>query len=204
MKCSALLVLFTGFLTGCVSDIPSQFDNSTVNGVGMSKAELITKLGIPTRSMKVDSSVTTLQWDSNQGNSSIGHLQSSSTGGSYGQSQHYFGGETDSGAFGSGMTMANSSGNITTHVCAFSANVDNQSNKVISADLVGTVDNKCLNHFKNMLSLDAVAVAKHEKIKEHDDNVHAYSPWWILMPIGGVIVALHNHYAVPTELEPVR
>jgi len=75
---------------------------------------------------------------------------------------------------------------------------------VVSAGLVGTVDNKCYEHFKNMLTLDNQAVAKHNEIKAHDENVHDYATWWLLMPVGGLFVALHNHHVVPNELEPVH
>ncbi|UGS40390.1 hypothetical protein [Pseudocitrobacter corydidari] len=192
------------FLSGCVNNIPSKYDHSTVKGCGMSKSELVAKLGIPSRTMKIDDNITTYQWDSNQGNSSTNHSQSNSLGGAYGQSQHYYGGETDSGAIGSSVTFGDSSDDITTHVCAYSAGIDNKSNKVVSADLVGTVDNKCLNHFENMLSLDNKAVVKHNDVETHNANVHDYAAWWLLMPIGGLFVAIHNHHAVATELEPVR
>lgn len=204
MRNSSVLILLAGLLTGCVSDIPSQFDHATVRGVGLSKTDLVSRLGIPSRTMKIDDTITTLQWDSDQGISSVGHVNGTTVGTAYGQSQRYLDGETDAGAVGSSMSMSESKGNVTTHVCAYSANIDNTSNKVVSAGLVGTVDNKCYEHFKNMLTLDNQAVAKHNEIKMHDENVHDYAAWWLLMPVGGLFVALHNHHVVPNELEPVH
>lgn len=204
MKRVVLSAMITGLLAGCVNDIPSKYDHSTVNGSNMTKAELVTKLGIPSRTMKVDDNITTYQWDSNQGNSSVGHSQSNSIGSAYGQSQREYDGETDAAAIGSSFAVGESSGDVTTHVCAYSAGIDNHSNKVISADLVGTVDNKCLSHFEKMLTMDGLAVTRHNEMEAHDANVHDYAAWWLLMPVGGLFVALHNHHAVPTELEPVR
>ena len=204
MKRFLLTAIIAGLLAGCVNDIPSKYDHSTVNGSNMTKAELVAKLGIPSRTMKVDEHITTYQWDSNQGSSSVGHSQSNSIGGAYGESQYNYGGEVDSAAIGSSYTVGDSTGDVTTHVCAYSAAIDNTSNKVVSADLVGTVDNKCLSHFENMLTLDNVAVTKHNDMESHDANVRDYAPWWVLMPLGGLFVASHNHHAVAKELEPVR
>lgn len=204
MKKCRVLIILAGLLTGCVSDIPSQFDHAIVQGTGLSKTDLVSRLGIPSRTMKIDDAITTLQWDSDQGISSVGHVNGSSVGTAYGQSQRYLDGETDAGAVGSSVTVSESTGDVTTHVCAYSANVDTTSNKVVSAGLVGTVDNKCFEHFKNMLTLDNQAVAKHNEIKEHDQNVHDYAAWWLLMPLGGLFVALHNHHVVPNELAPVH
>jgi hypothetical protein len=98
--------------------------------------------------------------------------------------------------------VGDSTGDVTTHVCAYSAAIDYTSNKVVSADLVN-VDNKCLSHFENMLTLDNVAVTKHNDMESHDANVRLIMPWWVLMPLG-LFVAIHNHHAVAKELEPVR
>lgn len=204
MKKFCYVPILAVLLSGCVDNIPSKYDHSTVNGTNMTKAELITKLGIPSRTMKVDSNTMTYQWDSDQGESSEGNSQSSSFGSAYGKSQRYLGGETDAGSIGSGFTVGNTRGNITTHVCAYSAAIDNTSNKVVSADLVGTVDNKCLSHFEKMLTLDEMAVSKHNEVQTHDENVHDYAAWWLLMPISGPFIALHNRHAVAVELDPVR
>lgn len=199
--CTSMIIVL---LTGCVNNIPSKYDHSTVNGVNMTKAELVAKLGIPSRTMKIDDNIMSYQWDSNQGDSAEGHSRSSSFGSAYGQSQSDFGGETNAGAMGSSFTVGNSYGNITTHVCAYSATIDNISNKVVSADLVGTVDNKCLSHFEKMLTLDKLAVSKHNKVQNHDENVHDYAGWWFLMPISGPFIAIHNRHVMAVELEPVR
>ena len=204
MRKLTILAINVALLTGCVSNIPSKYDHSTITGAGMTKAELITKLGIPSRTMKIDDNITAYQWDSDQGSTSVGHLQSNSIGGAYGQSQREFGGETNAGAIGSSDTVGNSTGDITTHVCAYSANLDNNSNKVVSADLVGSVDNKCLSHFEKMLTLDSTAVAKHDEVVHHNKNVRDYAAWWLLLPIPGYSIYRHSKNDVALEIEPVR
>ena len=204
MKRLLLAITTAGFLAGCVNDIPSKYDHSTVKGSGMTKAELVSRLGIPSRTMKVDDDITTYQWDSDQGISATANSSSRSVGSAYGQSQRYYDGETDAGVIGSSSTVGNSAANITTHECAYSAGINSKSNKVISADLVGTVDNKCLSHFEKMLNLNSTAVTKYNDTKSHDENVHDYAAWWLLNPLGGLFVAIHNKNAVPKYLEPVR
>ncbi len=58
MKRFLLSAIISGLLAGCVNDIPSKYDHSTVNGSNMTKAELVAKLGIPSRTMKVDEHIT--------------------------------------------------------------------------------------------------------------------------------------------------
>ena len=46
MKRFLLTAIIAGLLAGCVNDIPSKYDHSTVNGSNMTKVELVAKLGM--------------------------------------------------------------------------------------------------------------------------------------------------------------
>lgn len=60
-------------LSGCaMQPVPSQYRNATITLIGHSKAEAMTDLGIPTRTMPINGSQTMYQWDSNQGTTSVG------------------------------------------------------------------------------------------------------------------------------------
>lgn len=168
---STITVLLTLSLCGCSHNVPSVYTHSTMKyDQNTTKAQLMADWGIPTRTMDADDNTVVLQWDSNQGDTSTFNSQSSNNGVAVGDTNYGFG-ESDSMAVGHSNTSTQGAGNVDTHICALFALINKATDKVISTQLTGTVDEKCYTHFAKALVINAQDQAMNDKEISHNKNV---------------------------------
>ncbi|WP_346808407.1 hypothetical protein MX657_10625 [Enterobacter chuandaensis] len=182
-------------LAGCaMQPIPSQYRNATITLVGQSKAEAMTDLGIPTRTMPVNGSQTMYQWDSNQGTTSAGSFSTDTNGVAVGNSTYQgYGNGFSGGAVGTSENTGNYGSATATHICALSLLIDNKTDKVLSGTFNGTVDDACMSHFSNVITLDPNAVNANKAAIMHNQHVKEAKAVVGVLAIVGAGVAAYNN-----------
>lgn len=191
-----LMAMATGaalFLSGCAMQVPSMYNGSHIALVGQTKAAAMTQLGIPTRTMAVNSSQTMYQWDSNQGDTREGSFNADTSGVGVGNSQFQgIGNGVDSVGVSNSSTDGSFGSNTDTHICALSLVVDNASDKIVTGSFTGTVDEKCMNHFRNVVTLDPGAVQANKDAIMHNQHVKEAGTALAVLGAVGVGVAAYN------------
>ncbi|HBZ6193032.1 TPA: hypothetical protein ML375_002935 [Klebsiella variicola] len=191
MKKILCVAIAASVLAGCVSPVPSMYNNATISLVGKNKSDAMTQLGIPTRTMAINASQTMMQWDSDQGNTS-------SFGGNAETNSFAAGGLANgvgNGVVGASNSNTSFSGgsNQTTHVCALSLVVDNASDKILSGRFNGTVDDKCFYHFRSVVTLDPNAVQANKDMISHNNHVQMAQAAALIIGTAGLGIAAYNH-----------
>ncbi|EPA9093908.1 hypothetical protein ACS136_24220 [Enterobacter hormaechei subsp. steigerwaltii] len=181
-------------LSGCVMQpVPSQYRNATITLIGHSKAEAMTDLGIPTRTMPINGSQTMYQWDSNQGTTSVGSFSTDTNAVTVsGSSYQGYGNGFSGGAVGTSDTTGNYGSATATHICALSLSIDNKTDKVLSGTFNGTVDEACMNHFSNVITLDPNAVNANKAAIMHNQHVKEAKAVVGVLAIVGAGIAAYN------------
>jgi hypothetical protein len=158
-------------LAGCAQKVPvpSQYDYATLKyDTTTSKADVIADLGVPTRTIKVSDTQTAYQWDSDNGSTSTGSETNVSNSTAF-TSTDCLGCGFDGDSTTVGKTS--SSGDVETHVCHLTIVADNDTDKVVTAKLGGTVDAKCYQHFANSVHLDPNAVARYKDAVAKNEGI---------------------------------
>lgn len=184
MKTYATSLLLITVLAGCTTKVPSMYSGARIKyNKNTTKAELVADLGIPTQSFDLGDGQTALQWTSNQGETVSYDGERLSNG--MALSDYGWG---DSSTMGISKSRLSGTEATQTHVCGLSAIVGTDQH-VVSTKFVGTVDEYCLDHFKNSVILDQNAVKANKDANAHNTKVKAGKAVGALAILGGIIAA---------------